>query len=98
MRKRNRQRGSAAASVHDSSLIRCRGNVDKRSKNAAREQGRGVSVPRSQASSPPLQAGGFSDRAKYWSEWQYLNLRPPRPERGASTISKRKSPEATPCC
>ena len=22
-------------------------------------------------------------RAKYWSEWQDLNLRPPRPERGA---------------
>jgi hypothetical protein len=21
--------------------------------------------------------------AKYWSEWQDLNLRPPRPERGA---------------
>jgi hypothetical protein len=40
-RKRNRQRGSAAASVHDSSPIRCRGNVDKRCKNAAREQGRG---------------------------------------------------------
>jgi hypothetical protein len=37
----------------------------------------------------------FSDRAKYWSEWQDLNLRSPRPERGAPTISKRKSPEAT---
>src|SRR5262249_31904461 len=24
-----------------------------------------------------------SGRAKYWSEWQGLNLRPPRPERGA---------------
>jgi hypothetical protein len=23
------------------------------------------------------------DSAKYWSEWQDLNLRPPRPERGA---------------
>jgi hypothetical protein len=22
-------------------------------------------------------------QAKYWSEWQDLNLRPPRPERGA---------------
>src|ERR1700758_255068 len=38
----------------------------------------------------------FSDRGlEYWSEWQDLNLRSPRPERGAPTISKRKSPEAT---
>src|SRR6202035_3067998 len=29
-------------------------------KNAARDQGRGVSAPRSHASGPPLQAGGFS--------------------------------------
>jgi hypothetical protein len=26
---------------------------------------------------------GLSGSAKYWSEWQDLNLRPPRPERGA---------------
>jgi hypothetical protein len=40
--------GSAAASVHALSLIRCCGNVDKRCKTAAREQGRGASVPRPQ--------------------------------------------------
>jgi integrase len=28
-------------------------------------------------------AGGTERPAKYWSEWQDLNLRPPRPERGA---------------
>jgi hypothetical protein len=37
---------SVAASVHASSLIRCCGNVDKRCKIAAREQGRGAKLPR----------------------------------------------------
>ena len=39
--------------------------------------------------SPPLArngaaigAGLSANGAKYWSEWQDLNLRPPRPERG----------------
>jgi hypothetical protein len=39
-------------------------------------------------------AGRFGFSAKYWSEWQDLNLRPPRPERGAlpDCATLRQSP------
>ena len=44
MRKRNRQWGSAAASVHNSSLIRCRGNVDQKCSTRTRARGFGPAL------------------------------------------------------
>jgi hypothetical protein len=34
-----------------------------------------------------LVAAAIQNSAKYWSEWQDLNLRPPRPERGAQPVA-----------
>ena len=42
-----------------------------------------VRYPSHDAVADPV-AERLSIRAKWWSEWQDLNLRPPRPERGAA--------------
>jgi hypothetical protein len=46
-----------------------------------------ATIPLREKCHPPVSVpqsvpGHFCNSAKYWSEWQDLNLRPPRPERG----------------
>ncbi|MFY9771715.1 MAG: hypothetical protein WAK04_15985, partial [Xanthobacteraceae bacterium] len=54
----------------------------------------GVSVPE-------VVPDATDDLAKYWSEWQDLNLRPPRPERGregAAPVRFQFAPQLLPMC
>ena len=54
--------GSAAPSVHASSLIRCCGNVDKRCKFAAQNKGAGLQPPRSHTAATDLKPAASARR------------------------------------